>query len=230
MRVILLSQGSQGLMALRNLFENNFSPEEIIIRICEGVENGPLTSFLDYMGMEYSIVGSNSELSLSLAEFNLEDYVLASISWKYKVSMELVNSVRFAINLHPGLLPQYRGCFSTPWSIINGERECGYTYHFMEKEFDTGRILLKKSFDIGADDTAFNLNYKLMNHALTNLSDVLRLALKSEGIEQGGQGQYYPNSLPYSGRIPRSASPELADRIRRASYFPPFPEATRDDQ
>lgn len=54
-----------------------------------------------------------------------------------------------AINIHPSLLPLYRGPTPTNWAIINGERESGVTFHFIDEELDMGDILFQKRIPIG---------------------------------------------------------------------------------
>ena len=59
---------------------------------------------------------------------------------------EILNIPKYGgINLHPSLLPKYRGTFSCPWAIINNEKKTGITYHFMNEKFDDGKIVLQKS-------------------------------------------------------------------------------------
>lgn len=55
-------------------------------------------------------------------------------------------------NVHAALLPQYRGAAPINWAVINGETETGVTTFFLDKDIDTGRIILQKSFAI--PDTA----------------------------------------------------------------------------
>ncbi|MCR5077422.1 MAG: methionyl-tRNA formyltransferase [Prevotella sp.] len=55
-------------------------------------------------------------------------------------------------NVHAALLPQYRGAAPINWAVINGETETGVTTFFLDKDIDTGRIILQKSFPI--PDTA----------------------------------------------------------------------------
>lgn len=51
-------------------------------------------------------------------------------------------------NVHAALLPQYRGAAPINWAVINGETQTGVTTFFLDKEIDTGRIIMQKSFDI----------------------------------------------------------------------------------
>ena len=55
------------------------------------------------------------------------------------------------INLHPSLLPYYRGLAPQHWPIINGEKETGITVHYVDEGTDTGDIILQKRISIGED-------------------------------------------------------------------------------
>jgi methionyl-tRNA formyltransferase len=65
------------------------------------------------------------------------------------------------INVHASLLPKYRGPAPINWAIINGEHETGITTMLMEKELDTGDILLTAKEPITAQDTAQALHDRL---------------------------------------------------------------------
>ena len=54
-------------------------------------------------------------------------------------------------NVHAALLPQYRGAAPINWAVINGEKETGVTTFFLDKDIDTGRIILQKHFPIPED-------------------------------------------------------------------------------
>ena len=54
-------------------------------------------------------------------------------------------------NVHAALLPQYRGAAPINWAVINGETETGVTTFFLDKDIDTGRIILSKTFAIPDD-------------------------------------------------------------------------------
>ena len=54
-------------------------------------------------------------------------------------------------NVHAALLPQYRGAAPINWAVINGETMTGVTTFFLDKDIDTGRIILQKEFPIPDD-------------------------------------------------------------------------------
>lgn len=65
------------------------------------------------------------------------------------------------INLHPSLLPRHRGPTPIQSAILAGEQETGVTTILLDEGMDTGDILLQKSVDISADDTAGMLHDRL---------------------------------------------------------------------
>jgi methionyl-tRNA formyltransferase len=87
------------------------------------------------------------------------------------------------INLHASLLPDYRGAAPINWVVINGEKETGLTTFFLQKEIDTGKILLVEKEPIHEHDTAGELHDRLMQKGAN-------LLLKT--IEIIESGQYNP--------------------------------------
>ncbi|MCQ2739550.1 MAG: methionyl-tRNA formyltransferase [bacterium] len=70
-------------------------------------------------------------------------------SFNYKIPQALLNTVKDGfINVHPSMLPKYRG--GNPYSrvLMNGETETGVTIHFMDSDFDTGDIIAQKPYKI----------------------------------------------------------------------------------
>ena len=65
-------------------------------------------------------------------------------------------------NLHAALLPQYRGAAPINWAVINGEKMSGVTTFMIDKDIDTGGIMLRQECRIEPDDTAGDLHDKLM--------------------------------------------------------------------
>lgn len=66
------------------------------------------------------------------------------------------------INLHAALLPQYRGAAPINWAVINGEKMSGVTTFMIDKDIDTGGIILRQECRISETDTAGDLHDRLM--------------------------------------------------------------------
>lgn len=65
------------------------------------------------------------------------------------------------LNLHPSLLPKYRGAAPIQWSLINGETETGVTLMLLDAGEDTGDIISADRVCIRDEDTAFTLTEQL---------------------------------------------------------------------
>ena len=65
-------------------------------------------------------------------------------------------------NLHAALLPQYRGAAPINWAVINGETRTGATTFMIDKDIDTGGIILRQGINISDTDTAGDVHDKLM--------------------------------------------------------------------
>lgn len=83
-------------------------------------------------------------------------------SFNCKIPKELLDIPKFGfINIHPSLLPNYRG--GNPYSnvIMNGEKFTGVTIHFMDEGFDTGDIITQKTVEISPIETMGTLFNRL---------------------------------------------------------------------
>ena len=65
-------------------------------------------------------------------------------------------------NLHAALLPQYRGAAPINWAVINGEKISGVTTFMIDKQIDTGGIILREECRLAPEETAGSLHDKLM--------------------------------------------------------------------
>ena len=96
-------------------------------------------------------------------------------SFNYKIPKVLLNAVKDGfINVHPSMLPKYRG--GNPYSrvIMNGETETGVTIHFMDEEFDTGDIIVQKPYHIHPRATMGTIFNELNLLGIELLLNVLR--------------------------------------------------------
>ncbi len=91
------------------------------------------------------------ELATSLEA--LEPDLILVWSYPMLVPAEILTIPRLAsLNLHMGLLPEYRGPDAIPWAIANGESVTGVTLHEMDEGFDTGPMLARARVSIHPDD------------------------------------------------------------------------------
>ncbi|HIE39648.1 MAG TPA: methionyl-tRNA formyltransferase [Anaerolineae bacterium] len=78
------------------------------------------------------------------------------------------------INVHPSLLPKYRGAAPVNWAIIRGESETGVTTFLMDEGMDSGPILLQRRVQIGEGETASELLGRLAELGAELLLETLK--------------------------------------------------------
>tara|TARA_B100001059_G_scaffold158903_1_gene158513 strand:+ start:392 stop:976 length:585 start_codon:yes stop_codon:yes gene_type:complete len=66
------------------------------------------------------------------------------------------------INIHPSLLPQYKGLNTHNRVIKNKEKNSGCTVHFVNSRLDSGKIILQKKVKILKKDTPKSLSRKIL--------------------------------------------------------------------
>jgi len=68
---------------------------------------------------------------------------------------------RGCLNVHPSLLPKYRGAAPINWSLINGDGKTGVTIMLMDEGTDTGDILLQEETEIDPEEVYDDLHDRL---------------------------------------------------------------------
>lgn len=104
-------------------------------------------------------------------------------SFNCKIPKEFLNIPKFGfINIHPSLLPNYRG--GNPYTnvIMNGEKETGVTIHFMDEDFDTGDIITQKTVEISPIETMGTLFNRLNLLGMQLLVEVLTELEKTDKL------------------------------------------------
>ena len=66
------------------------------------------------------------------------------------------------INIHPSLLPKYKGLNTHNRAINNNEKYSGCTVHLVTQRLDSGKIILQKKVRISKNDTAESLKKKIL--------------------------------------------------------------------
>ncbi len=61
------------------------------------------------------------------------------------------------INVHPSMLPKYRGPAPIQWAILNGDKSTGVTIMYLDSGMDSGDIIKQKEVEIGKDETTGEL-------------------------------------------------------------------------
>ena len=108
-----------------------------------------------------------------LSELKPDLFVLSSYS--HLLTNELFNVPKHGgINIHPSLLPKYRGAAPIQRAIMAGEKKTGITVIFMDEIIDHGGIIIQKELTIEPDDTYGSLLLKLSSLGTEIIFDVIK--------------------------------------------------------
>ena len=66
------------------------------------------------------------------------------------------------LNIHPSLLPKYKGLNTHQRALDNNEKYSGCTVHFVNSKLDSGKIILQKKVKISKNDTKNSLARKIL--------------------------------------------------------------------
>ncbi len=107
------------------------------------------------------------------------------ISYGVILKENVINSVK-CLNIHPSLLPKYRGASPIQTAILNGDKETGVCLIDINKEVDSGNIYLIKKIDISINDTCKDLENKIINTSIDILDKYLKDPNLYESRKQEG--------------------------------------------
>ena len=160
--VFISGYGSNLKSLIHNSRNNNF-PINISFVISDN---------LNAKGIFHAKKNSIPHLIVNTQNKNFENIILKKIK-KYKISliclagyMKII-SKKFIrsygntiINIHPSLLPKFKGLNTFERVLKNNEKKTGCTVHYVNEELDGGKIILQKSFFIKKNDGINDLKIK----------------------------------------------------------------------
>ncbi len=122
----------------------------------------------------------NEEESIKKIMIYNPDLIL-TVAYGKIVSQKILDIPKFGcINLHPSLLPKYRGPSPINWALFNGEKETGNTIFFMTKKMDAGDIIYQSKVRIMPEDNYGSLSKKLSEKGADDV--VKTLSLIDDGL------------------------------------------------
>ncbi len=113
------------------------------------------------------------------------------------------------LNIHPSLLPAYRGLHTHQRALDAGEREHGASVHFVTEELDGGPVIVQAKVPVEPDDTAENLAARVLSreHVIYPLAIRWfaegRLRLENGRVIKDGVSLAQPVMLNYGEEPPR---------------------------
>lgn len=129
-----------------------------------------------------------------------------------------------SLNVHPSLLPRWRGPAPIQYAIVNGDPVTGVTVMLMDEEIDHGPILAQRSLPVAPDDTGETLEKKLSREGARLLLETIPLWLERSVTpkEQDHARATYTRLLAKEDGIIDWSLP-ASDIARRIRAFTPWP-------
>jgi len=128
-----------------------------------------------------------------------------------------------AVNVHPSLLPRFRGVNAVQWAMYEGESRVGLTIHEMVPAVDSGAVLAQITTPIREGESARDVYLRLGELLPPTLTEVLTRIRRTgtiEGRPQRGEGSYRRASRLELDRLELDWSWSAAELARRFRVFP----------
>ena len=148
----------------------------------------------------YFVQNHNDNVTKALLE-TLSIDVLLNGGTPRKLSTEILESVPFGVvNIHPGLLPEYRGCSAVEWALFNKDK-IGNTAHFMTQGYDEGPIIFKEWYNFKKSTDYKSIRIKVYKAGVTlagkALKEIKDKKMKPcDGIPQNEEKAKYWKPIP----------------------------------
>jgi len=137
------------------------------IKICLVISNN-----MNAKGIEYAKKFKIPYLFINTKIQNYENKILLCLK-KYQISficlagyMKIISHKlikkyqKKIINIHPSLLPKFKGLNTFSRMLKNKEIKAGCTVHYVNEKLDSGSTIIQKSFFINSNDNEFSLKKK----------------------------------------------------------------------
>jgi methionyl-tRNA formyltransferase len=133
---------------------------------------------------------------------------------------------KMCINLHPALLPYYKGINVISGVIYNKEKITGLTLHKMDEKVDSGKIILIKKINITNQENALTLMNKLKKKTPHLINYFFKKIIKKNKIllrdNNNKFSKKFPKYIPNDGLIDLKQTACKILRIFKASYYGPY--------
>ncbi len=114
---------------------------------------------IPYVFINSKVQNSENKIFLNLKKYNISFICLAG--YMKIISARIINTYpKKIINIHPSLLPKFKGLNTFSRMLKNGEKKAGCTVHYVNKKLDSGSTIMQKEFLIDSNDNERSLKNK----------------------------------------------------------------------
>ena len=116
----------------------------------------------------------SKEIQKELEDYQADCFVV--VAYGKMIPQEVLDIPKMGcLNVHPSLLPKYRGPSPMQWAILNGDKETGVSIMLLDTGMDTGHILTQEKIPLDPNETTKTLQAKVQHVAPTLLVNTLKM-------------------------------------------------------
>lgn len=165
----------------------------------------------------------NDETIEDLKNLNVDFFVVASFGQILPSKLLSIPKIT-AVNIHPSLLPKYRGPSPIQTAILNGDTKTGVTFIKMDEKMDHGPIIEQFEEEIKPDDTFESMADQLFQKAANQLPAVITRYNKAKFKPQDESKATYTKLLTRNdGFIDASNPPDKKQLQQMIKAYYPWP-------
>lgn len=223
MKIVFWGEDAFSNVVLQSLISANHNVQLVIT---------PLYDNLRYKKLEYTCNANNIPLdrykNINAKEVvekvkSLDPDICVVAHFERLIKKDLLSIPKLGfINLHPSLLPNYRGMSPQHWPIINGDIETGITVHYIDEGTDTGDIILQRKLVLNNNMYVSDLQKEWLNQYKTIIVEAIDCILSGAPVWQQRhcRGSYYGRLKPEQCKIEISQGIEAAYNLIRGVSMP----------
>ena len=202
---VLISGRGSNLEAIAEACDSHFLRAKIVLVVANRADAAGL-GLAEERGLECALVDDR------LGDKNRQDEEILKLFHRYRVQLVvLAGFMRILgtrlveafsdriVNIHPSLLPKFKGLTTHERVIQAGEKWHGFSIHMVSAELDSGFVLLQCPIGVKPDDTPESLANRLLaqeNHWYPRL---LRLIVDGQLLLKEGEGYFLGRKLEAGG-------------------------------
>lgn len=206
-KYIFIGGKTLGYETLNFLLKKKFTPLCVVPNVDDNGKDNSFTKSLTKLAEKKKLkIVKLSDLSKYIKKFKENVDIIFCLGSTSIIPQDIIDAPLIGcLNIHPSILPNYRGRYSLVHAIFNGEKYTGLTIHWIGKKIDSGKIIIQKKFKILKCDTGKTLYDKFTNHAIIEFKKIFFKIIKNKKIisyELKKDSKKYKNKhFPNDGNI-----------------------------
>ena len=227
MNFIFVGQNEIGGSALSVLIDKGRVPSLIVTRVDKNHDNAVIQS-VTRRGLEARIIKTSTVISTQIfsAFKNAHPKVAFCCGWSERLTDIVLSIPEFGwVNLHPSMLPAWKGSNPIGWQLATGARQIGCSAHVMTSKLDDGPLLESKFIDVSPELDGLKAR-RLAGSALGDLACAVLSSIERDDVIKGTlQDEHCETKCPPIGVHPllETAVMSCDQVVRIIRAFEPFP-------